>query len=109
MHVSLAEVESRMQPEREGDHRSGDVHTNHRCSSLGASCRHVTRAGSEIQQVRPWSYGGCVKEGIDEPAGDAAEEVVIAGRLFLPASRLEGIEGIGVNRGLPHKVKVPPT
>ena len=106
MYVRLAEIKPRMKPAGEVDHRLGDVDSNHGCASLGRARRHVTGAGGEIEHVRSRPYGGGVEERLDEAARDAPEEAVIAGRLLFPTSCLEGIEGCGIDRGLPHSRKV---
>ena len=108
VYVRLAEVEPRVQPACKGDHRPRDVHSNHGCAVLGRSRRHITGAGGEIEQPRFGADGDCIQERLDESACDAAEEVVIARRLVLPTSCLEGVEGIGIDSGLPHSHTLPP-
>ena len=100
--VRLSQVESRMQSARERDHRSGDVHADHRRASLHRSTRHVARAAGEIHHPRARPYGGSVQKRLNQIPCDAAEEAVIAVRILLPAFRLEGVERVRINRGRRH-------
>jgi hypothetical protein len=103
--VGSAEVEAGMQSTGEDDHRVGDVHPNHRRASLGRSGRDVPRTGGGIQGPCPPSHRGRVQQRIHQPPGDAAEEVVIAGRPRSPSFRLEGVEGVRIDGGLSHALQ----
>ena len=106
--IPAAEVEPWMQPRRERDHRWSDVHANDGRSAVRPFGRHVPRAAGEIEHPRPCPNGGSIKERPDEPAGNAAEEVVILRRLLFPACRFEGVERVRVNRLILHDTTLRP-
>jgi hypothetical protein len=60
-------------------------------------------AGGDVQHARATTNVGRVEQRLHEPRGDPAEEVVVAGRLLLPARRLESVEGVGVHCLLGHR------
>ena len=56
----------------------------------------------DIQQPRATTDRGGVEQRLNESGGDLANEVVVRAGLFLPARRLESVEGVRVDRGLGH-------
>jgi hypothetical protein len=98
--VSLAKIESRMKPAGERNHRLGDVDSNDRRAAFGGSGGHIAGTCGDVQHAHTGTDVDRVEQRLDEPTGDLAEEVVVAGSLPLPSRRLKRIERVFVDRRL---------
>jgi hypothetical protein len=94
--VPAAEDELGMQPARERDHRLGDVDADDRGATGGGVHCHIAGPGRDVEHPRAGVDPGGVQQRCHDPAGDRAEELVVAGGLPVPARRLERVERVRV-------------
>jgi hypothetical protein len=100
--IRLSEVDIRMEPSREGDHRFGYVRPNDLRST---SCRFpgdVAGTGGDIEHARSGRHRRCIEQRLHHPARERAEEPVVVLRPFLPACCFERVESIRIDAGVLH-------
>ena len=93
----LHELEPRMEPAGERDHLPRDVDADRRRAACGGGRGRVAGTGREIEHAGLRPDLGRVEQRLDHPLGEQPEEAVVAPCPLVPAGRLEGVEGFGVD------------
>ena len=93
----LHELEPRMEPAGERDHLPRDVDADRRRAARGGGRGRVAGTGREIEHAGLRRDLRRVEQRLDHPRGERPERAVVAPCPLVPAGRLEGVEGFGVD------------
>ena len=100
--IRLPEVDIRMEPSREGDHRFGDV----RPDGIGStSCRFpgdIAGTGRDVEYTRSSRHRRGIEQRLHQLAREWAEEPVVVLSSLFPTRGLEGVEGIRIDASVLH-------